>query len=352
MVEITVKTNNPYDVVIGRGILPSLGNRLVKIGAYEKAVVVTDSIVAALYLEGVLSSLSKAGVLAQPIIIEGGERNKNLECYAAVLEAMVKYQLNRGGLVVSLGGGVVSDIAGFAAATYMRGVDCSHVPTTLLAVIDATIGGKTGVDFKGGKNLVGAFHQPRLVLADIDCLKTLPQKEFMNGVGEGIKSAVLAGGELAELLELGLKESNLERFCTLCVAFKRDVIELDEREGGLRRLLNLGHTFGHAIERLSGYTIAHGECVAKGLNIAARAAMRSGRLRMSDFERLQKMFAIYGIDARCPFDKEELLSLVKFDKKSEGSETVNFVAINGFADCTVEKLTLGELSDYVDACIS
>ncbi len=351
MAEITVNSQKPYKVVIGSGILSSLGSSLGSIGSYRKAAVITDATVASLYLNGVLDSLDSTGIQALPIIIGGGEQNKNLECYKSILETLANAQINSSDLIISLGGGVVSDISGFVAATYMRGVDCLHLPTTLLAVIDASVGGKAGVDLDAGKNLVGAFHNPRLVLADIGSFETLPQEEYLNGVCEGIKYAVLAGGKLAELIEQGLDRTNLEEFCGLCVSYKRDIVESDEHDVGRRRLLNLGHTFGHAIECLSSYSIPHGLCVAKGLNIIAKAASRSGKMTQSDLARLQGMLSRYGINTHCPFTKEELLIKMRNDKKAEGEDAINIVDINGFANCIVRKTTWKELSDYVDDCI-
>lgn len=349
MVKITVNASKSYDVVIGSGILESLGARLSELKSYKKALVVTDKNVAPLYLEKVEKSLDSAEIQSFSVILESGEKSKNLKNYGYILEQAAKNKLNRGDIIVSLGGGVVSDIAGFAAATYMRGIDVVHVPTTLLAVIDAAIGGKTGVDLEQGKNLVGAFFQPRLVLCDIDTLKTLPDFEVKNAMGEGVKYAVLCGGELLNILEKGIDDQNLERFLEFCVSIKRDIVEEDEFEKGNRRLLNLGHTFGHAIEKLSGYKIRHGECVAKGIYIALKAGLKSG-LKINDFERIENLLAKYNIDLSCP-KKEDMINALKLDKKAEGKDCINFVAVNGIGDCAIKKMSFDELSDYVDGCL-
>ncbi len=245
---------------------------------------------------------------------------------------------------------MVTDLAGFVASTYMRGVNLVHIPTTLLGVIDAAIGGKTAVNLKGGKNLVGTFYQPKLVVADVNFFKTLSDDEYKNGVCEGIKYGILQGDNISQLLESGLSQSNIQQFCKLCIEYKADIVQRDEFEGGARRLLNLGHTFGHAIELLSNFTLSHGECVAKGIMIIAKAALKRKTLPLSDFERIQNLFLQYSIDTTCPFSKEELLQAVKHDKKGE-ENSIFLVTINAIGNCSVEKMTLDELAQFIDGCI-
>lgn len=346
MIKLEVKVNSPYSVLIESGALARLGEEMRKVTRANKVLVVTDTNVQGLYLEKAIRSLDGAGYETYSFAFPAGEQSKTAETYLKIISALGENGFKRTDAVVALGGGVVGDIAGFAAATYMRGIDAVQVPTTLLAMIDSSIGGKTGVDLPYGKNLLGAFHQPKLVLADIELLDSLPKTEWTNGIGEGIKYACLAGGRIYGIMRDGLKKDNLEEFVALCAGYKADVVAKDEKEGGLRKLLNLGHTVGHAIEKLSSFEIAHGVAVAYGIGIMRDSARRSGKLSGEDFLGITEMLIRYGLaDATVP--DEKVMSAIKVDKKAEGADQISVAVINGIGNCAVQKMTFGELERYI-----
>jgi 3-dehydroquinate synthase len=266
-----------YDVVVGRGVLAALGEEARRAAAGTRAVVCCDENVAPLYLEAARASLSAAGYEVSHLVIPAGERQKSLSRAEEMYGVLYDRGVRRSDLMVALGGGVVGDLAGFVAATYQRGVRLVQVPTTLLAQVDAGIGGKVAVDFRAGKNYVGTFYQPALVLADLDVLATLPPAELRSGAAEVAKYGLLAGGELwdlaVELAEGGLTAARVsEDLVAGCAACKLAVVGRDEREeGGARAVLNLGHTVGHAIEAATAFArFSHGEAVALGLHAALR----------------------------------------------------------------------------------
>ena len=304
MKTIHIDSSRKYDVHIGAGLLneiPSVSDRLFNKG---KLLVVTDDNVNVLYAQRVLSALNERGFNAKKFVFPHGEQNKTLATFSDILDALAGYGFTRTDGVVALGGGVTGDVAGFAAAAYMRGINYVQVPTTLLAGIDSSVGGKTAVDLAGGKNLVGAFHQPVAVIFDTDTLKTLPQEYLQDGLGEGLKYAVLCGGELMQIMESGLNEKNFERFLELCVGCKRDIVQADEREGGVRRLLNLGHTLGHALEKVSDFKISHGVAVADGLMRISEIAVRNGLLSATDGNRIVCLCKKYGMTGEPNNSKE------------------------------------------------
>jgi len=348
MIKIEIKTEKPYEVLIGKAILSGLGGHILSAHKACKVAVVTDNIVDALYLGQTEASLDDAGFAVNSFVIESGERKKTPAVYLSVIDFLASSKLNREDMVVALGGGVVGDIAGFAAATYMRGIDFVQVPTTLLSAIDASVGGKTGVDLAEGKNLLGAFHQPRLVFYDTDTFKTLSPDDIKNGVSEGIKYAVLRGGKVLEHLTAGISDENIADFVAECVKIKRDIVEADEKERGNRRLLNLGHTLGHVIEKLSSFGTPHGQAVAKGLSIVARASNRAGILSDGELNIILDLFAQYGLDISLGYSPHELISHLSLDKKASGDDAVNFVDIIGIGNCVVKKTAFLDLKKYIE----
>ena len=272
-----------YVIRMGSGILRGLGQTLRSVAEPPEVAVVSNPTVAGYYAETVLTSLREAGFHAELILVAAGERYKTLESVRRIYNALLAQKMDRKGIIVALGGGVIGDMAGFAAATYMRGIDFIQVPTTLLAQVDASVGGKTGVDLPQGKNLVGAFHQPRAVLIDLSTLKTLPVRELRSGLAEVAKHGIIYDQELFDMLYsnasglLARQEDLLEHVVRRSVEIKRDVVEKDERESGLRAILNYGHTVGHAIEVTSGYRkYRHGEASAIGMVTEALLAEREG----------------------------------------------------------------------------
>lgn len=346
-VEVNVKP--PYSVLIERGLLKESGKLIKGVTAARKVLVVTDSSVYPLYFGAVKKSLGNEGFEVFEYQFKAGEQSKNISIYFEIIEVLAKSGFKRTDAVAALGGGVVGDIAGFAAATYMRGIDFVQIPTTLLAMIDSSVGGKTGVDLPQGKNLLGAFYQPKLVFADPNVLDTLPAREWSNGIGEGIKYACLAGGRIAEIMTEGLDKNNvnnLEEFISLCVAYKADVVASDEKESGRRKLLNLGHTLGHAIEKISGFEISHGRAVAMGIARMAYSAVRNGGLSTDEYEKIYAMLDRNGMGDTPPVT-DEMLSAVRMDKKAVGKNEISVVVIKGIGNCEIVGTDFEKFADYL-----
>uniref|UniRef100_UPI0040297A53 3-dehydroquinate synthase n=1 Tax=Ruminococcus bromii TaxID=40518 RepID=UPI0040297A53 len=266
MKTIHVSTGSPYDIMIERGILDNCGEIIKKLSNAEKITIVTDTNVAPLYKWRVLNSLSQQGYQTTAHVFQAGEQSKNLNTIADIYDTLADFKMTRKDLIVALGGGVTGDMAGFAAATYLRGIDFVQIPTSLLAQVDSSVGGKTGVDIAQGKNLVGAFYQPKAVLIDPDTLSTLPDQFITDGMAEIIKYGCIKDSEFFEMLANGDALEHIDDVIETCVKIKRDVVNRDEKEAGERMLLNFGHTLGHAIEKIYNYTgITHGMAVAVGL---------------------------------------------------------------------------------------
>lgn len=349
MEKLTVKVDKSYDILIGQDILGSIGHRAKDLNGLGKVLVVSDDIVHSLYGDVVYNSLKDAGYNVFEFTFNHGEKSKNLNTFSQIINFLAEQGFVRSDLIIALGGGVVGDISGFVAASYMRGIDYIQVPTTLLSMIDSSVGGKTAVDLEAGKNLVGAFYQPRLVLIDTNTLLTLPCIEYKNGMGEGIKYAVLEGGELKDLVLDGVKLSDTQsitRFVYLCVDSKRKIVEEDEKESNIRRLLNLGHTFAHAIEKLSLYEIPHGLCVAAGLDIIARISNAHSKLSDIDYMTILNILEKYELNNMNPYTIDQMIDIIKLDKKVE-SDNINFVMPYAFGDCRIEKVQLSKIKEFV-----
>ena len=321
-------STHPYPIVIGDGALGSLGAQVQAQGfkAGTKVLVVTNPVVNGHYGATALASLRAAGYDAHLLEIDAGEDQKTPATVALIHDAAFAQKLERGSLIVALGGGVVGDMAGFAAASWLRGIAVVQVPTTLLAMVDAAIGGKTGVNHPGGKNLIGAFHQPRLVLIDPQCLATLPPREFRAGMAEVIKYGVIGDGALFGDLEAAgerlasmdqLPPTLLQQILERSAAAKAKVVAADEREGGLRAILNYGHTLGHVVEALCGYgTYLHGEAVAIGMVAAGELSLELGLWSADDQRRQRQVIAAAGLPVRWPeLQAEAVLACLQGDKK-------------------------------------
>ena len=321
-------STHPYPIVIGDGALGSLGAQVQAQGikAGTKVLVVTNPVVNGHYGATALASLRAAGYDAHLLEIDAGEDQKTPATVALIHDAAFAQKLERGSLIVALGGGVVGDMAGFAAASWLRGIAVVQVPTTLLAMVDAAIGGKTGVNHPGGKNLIGAFHQPRLVLIDPQCLATLPPREFRAGMAEVIKYGVIGDGALFADLEAAgkrlaamdqLPPTLLQQILERSAAAKAKVVAADEREGGLRAILNYGHTLGHVVEALYGYgTYLHGEAVAIGMVAAGELSLELGLWSADDQRRQRQVIAAAGLPVRWPeLQAEAVLACLQGDKK-------------------------------------
>ena len=308
-----------YDVIVQEGGIDQLGEMLKSRELSGPALVVSDTNVAPLYGERVLESLRRAGYNASQLVIPAGENHKNLETITSLWRGALQAGLDRKSTIVALGGGVVGDMAGFVAATYMRGCNWVAVPTTLLAMVDASMGGKTGFDLPEGKNLVGAFHPPRLVLADPGALSTLPERELRAGLAEVVKHGVIADPELYALCAKGWEAVNvcLPEIVRRGMAVKVRVIEEDPYEQGVRAALNLGHTIGHAVELVSGFSLLHGEAVGIGMVAEARLAERLTVAGKGLSDALEKTLLALGLPVKIPenLKRDEIISTMKVDKK-------------------------------------
>ena len=343
---------NPYPVVIGAGALGQLGEQILAQGikAGTKVLVVTNPVVQEHYGTVALNSLRDAGFDADTLVLEAGEDQKTPASVSLIHDAAFARKLERGSLIVALGGGVVGDMAGFAAATWLRGIAVVQVPTTLLAMVDAAIGGKTGVNHPGGKNLIGAFHQPRLVLIDPTTLATLPEREFRAGMAEVIKYGVIGDAPLfAELEQAAAADGSgglacqaavgpalLQRLLERSAAAKARVVAADEREGGLRAILNYGHTLGHVVEALCGYgTYLHGEAVGIGMLAAGEIACAMGLWSPEEQRRQRALVQAAGLPLAMPaLDPEAVLTCLQGDKKVIDGK-VRFVLPTGIGSVVI-----------------
>ena len=316
-----------YRVLIARGALADIGRIAAASARAHRYAVISDDTVAPLYAGRVRSALGEGRT--KLYTVPAGEEQKTRATWSTLTDAMLADSFGRDTAVVALGGGVIGDLAGFVAATYMRGLPFIQVPTTLLAMIDASIGGKTGVDTLAGKNLVGAFHQPSAVIADLDVLRTLPPEHLRAGLAEAIKHGVIADAayfddvaEAAPSIVSGSRQAAaaLERVVVRSIAIKADVVRRDEREGGVRKTLNFGHTIGHAIELRSEYRMLHGEAVAVGMVLESRVAERLGVAEAGTSDRVRQAIERSGLPASRPANQtpDEILSATRGDKKARG----------------------------------
>jgi 3-dehydroquinate synthase len=346
-----------YEILIGPGLLTetaALLNACVPSGRY---IIVTDTNVEEYLGHDLLNLLRQAGLQASMISFEAGEASKHMGVVVDLARKMVALKADRDTVLVALGGGVVGDVAGFLASIYMRGIAFVQAPTTLLAQVDSSVGGKTGVDLPEGKNLLGTFYQPRLVIADIATLATLNQQEIRNGLAEVVKYAVIKDPALFDLLEarpsdaLNLEPELIAHIVQTSCGIKAEVVCADEREGGLRRILNFGHTAGHAIEAASGYEIAHGEAVSIGMMVAARLSAAKGLMDNGVLKRLERLLKSLGlpVSVPCRFETDEIIRLTGSDKKSRGGR-VSFVLSCGVGKTIItDDVSREELFDAIEA---
>jgi 3-dehydroquinate synthase len=341
---------NSYDIVVECGALASLGQRCVSIGLKGIAAVISNSTVTPLYGHTVRESLLAAGFSVEMIEIPDGEEYKNSATLNQVYNDLLKAGVDRSSFIVALGGGVVGDLAGYAAATWMRGVPFVQVPTTLLAQVDSSVGGKTGIDHPNGKNLIGAFYQPRLVLIDVATLLTLDKRHFCAGLGEVIKYGVALDSSFFEYIDANIEAIMSMDLDTLievvlrCCQLKAQVVELDEKEAGLRTVLNYGHTLGHAFEAIGDYRgLVHGEAVAIGMILAAKVSVAKELCSPEDFAKISALIVRCGLSVKIPdFDRKLLLSTVAADKKSK-SGSITFICNKGIGMYSMSHHTPDEL---------
>ena len=343
---IRVAASSPYEIIIEPGLLSRSGDFVRRVSSAKRNLIVTDSQVEPLYLKTVQTSLLAAGFEVSSYTFTAGEQSKTLDTVGGVLNAAADAGLDRHDLLVALGGGVTGDLCGFAAAVYLRGVDFVQMPTTLLAAVDSSVGGKTGCDLPSGKNLAGAFHQPRLVLCDPDCLRTLPPVTLADGAAELIKAAAIKDLSLFEKLEQG-GSGQLPQFIQSSVQIKRAVVESDEREMGERRLLNFGHTLGHAIERLQHFRgLTHGQAVAVGMVLITAASERAGLTNSGTAARLSNLLRRYGLPDTIDLAATALAAAAQSDKKRTGSRLA-LVLLRDIGDAFVHEIPSADLAAFL-----
>jgi 3-dehydroquinate synthase len=323
-----------YSIEIGGGLLSTLGKKCAALGLGQRCAVITDRAVGKLYAKTAVASLKKAGFDAHVITVDSGEKSKSLAIVGKCYDQCAAHRLERKSFIVALGGGVVGDLAGFVAATYLRGIPFVQVPTTLLSQVDSSVGGKTGVNLKAGKNLVGAFYQPRLVLCDLDAMRTLPPREYRAGLAEVIKYGIIYDAALFARIERDLgkllkKDARvLADVVARCCEIKADVVGQDETECGLRAILNFGHTIGHAIEAISGYgKYLHGEAISIGQVAAAKISAEQFGLPGADVKRIEQLFKRAGLPTKIKMSapqRTKLFAAMKVDKKVSAGE-IKFV---------------------------
>ncbi len=343
MEKITVHASGTYDILIDNGSLSGIGQALQERFKPCTIAILSDDKVFPLYGKTVTDALTAAGFKTVSHVIENGEQSKTLDNVTAFIDCMVRSLVTRTDMVLALGGGVVGDMAGFAAAIYLRGIPYIQVPTTLLAAVDSSVGGKTAVDISAGKNLVGAFHQPALVYLDTDTLNTLDPAVLRDGFAEVIKYGIILDSRLFDIVAVP-DSFDLTKVIARCIEIKRDVVEQDEFDKGMRGLLNFGHTFGHAIEKLSAFTITHGSAVACGMVIAAKVARVCGFTDYTDI--ITKVVKDYGFDTRCPYSADELYSVILSDKKRSGAD-ITLVLPKEIGACTLERMPAGQVLELM-----
>ena len=345
---VHVNATRSYDVIIGSGLLPMLGSYAAAMKKVRKVCIVSDSNVWPIYGQIVEDCLAAEKLLTVSFIFPAGEAQKNAMTYLSLLNFLAENRITRTDLIVALGGGVVGDLAGFAAATYLRGIPYIQVPTTLLAAVDSSVGGKTAIDLQSGKNLAGVFYQPSLVLCDTDCLNTLPLDVFRDGCAEVIKYGVLYDPELFTHLAQNGLNFDREWVITRCVELKRDVVAEDEFDTGARMKLNLGHTIGHGVEAQSSYSISHGKAVAIGMAIVARSAANQGICTEITKTVILQVLEKFGLPTRTDFTAQQLYESALSDKKRSGG-AIHMIIPRSVGVCVIRPIPVAEIEAFIEA---
>lgn len=342
---LSVNVGKPYDIIINSGCIDDVGKHVSDIEGVKKCAIITDSNVGSIYGERVKKSLENNGIYTVIHTFEAGEKSKNVESIYGMLECLAENSFTRSDMIVALGGGVTGDMAGFTASIYLRGIKFVQIPTSLLAQIDSSVGGKTGIDLPQGKNLCGAFHQPSLVLIDPDVLSTLPEYYFSDGLAEAIKYGMIKSASLFERLENENAKDFIEDLIFECVDIKRKVVENDEFDNGERMILNFGHTFGHAIEKYYGFeAYSHGQGVAVGMMIAVSSGEELSLTAQGSSARLKKVLEKYNLPYSTDADCESLISTISVDKKCRGND-INFIFISEIGSSFIKKIPVNDFSN-------
>lgn len=345
---ISVTASKNYNVIVGQNLMQQTGNYIKQVGNYTKIAIISDRNVWPLYGKIVVDSLANENIPCCQYVIPAGEENKNGENYLAILNFLAENQITRSDLIIALGGGVVGDITGFAAATFLRGVSFVQIPTTLLAMVDSSVGGKTAIDLPAGKNLAGAFYQPSLVLCDIDVLQTLPEDIFRDGCAEVIKYGILFDETLFEHLCQKGTAFDREYVISRCVELKRDIVAEDEFDRGSRQLLNLGHTIGHGVEANSNYTFSHGKAVAIGIAIVSKAARFRQLCSEEVYKNIINILDIFSLPKTANISADSLYTSALSDKKRSGG-TVNLIVPRIIGKCEIYPTKIDDLRSFIEA---
>ena len=345
---VHVNASRSYDVLIGSGLLDTLGSHVAAMKKTKKVCIVSETNVWPLYGARAAKSLTDAGLEVTEFVFPAGEQFKNAAVYLDLLYFLADHQITRTDLIVALGGGVVGDLAGFAAATYMRGIPFIQIPTTLLAMVDSSVGGKTAIDLPVGKNLVGVFYQPVLVLCDTDCLNTLPEDIFRDGCAEVIKYGVLYDPVLFAHLAENALDFDRKMVITRCVELKRDVVAEDEFDTGARMKLNLGHTIGHGAEAQSHFEISHGKGVAIGMAIVSRAGAAWGICDSCTRDAILDILGKFGLPLSCDYSAQSLYRAALSDKKRSGG-MVNLIIPERIGYCRIEPTPVEHIQSFIEA---
>lgn len=345
MKTIKVNASRSYEILVEDGLLDHVGKQCAGVLRGKRVLLLTDETVGALYRERVQQSLEHGGFAVHVMTVASGEGSKSATTYWQVVSCLAENRFTRSDAVIALGGGVVGDLGGFCAATYLRGIAFVQIPTTLLACVDSSVGGKTAINLPEGKNLLGAFYQPWLVLCDPAVLKTLTPAIYADGMAEVIKYGMIRDRVLFEALEQETI-SDVDMICR-CVAIKRDIVERDERDVGCRQLLNFGHTVGHAVEKCSGFAISHGSAVAIGMAYLSRALVARGQMLPEDCHRLLALLAARGLPTSCNLAPQALYEAALSDKK-RADETLALITVPTIGEGQIETIPVPALARYIE----
>lgn len=344
---IKINTDKSYNIEIKKGLLYEVGTRISTVMKPSRVCVISDITSDKYWGNSLEVSFAGTGFSLYRLVFPEGESTKSMDSLVYILNYLAENGFTRSDCIIGLGGGVIGDLAGFAASVYMRGIPCWQVPTTLLAAVDSSVGGKTAVNLPEGKNLAGTFSQPEGVFFDPTVLSTLPHDEILNGLAEIIKAGIILDEEIITILEENPEESLsyiIEDLIVRSINVKKEIVQLDERENGLRKSLNLGHTIGHAIEKKSGYTVHHGRAVAIGTLAMAKISERQKWTRSNLSYRLEHLYRKYGFDMECPYLPEELAQIALSDKKRRGDIMTMAVPVR-IGRCTLKDVHISHLED-------
>ena len=346
-VEVPAHGAKAYDVIISDGLLDQAGKIAKSVIKPCKALIFTDNNVVSLYADRVEKSLTDEGFKVFRFVYESGEDHKNLQTVEAALNCLTENEFTRADLIVALGGGISGDLAGFTASIYLRGIAFIQIPTTLLAMVDSSVGGKTGCNLEGGKNLAGAFYQPRCVICDPAVLETLPAEQFACGVAEAVKTGILGSTRLFDFFRGGLSKENLPAVIEECVTIKAKIVQEDEKESGIRKVLNLGHTVGHAVEKISGYTIPHGYAVAIGMAVIARACTKEGICSSQTAQDIITVLKDNGLPTETSFSSDDIYSVAVLDKKRK-NDVITLVLPQKIGSCLLKEYDVKVVKSFFE----